>query len=94
MRTRPGSCEEGRGSWLNFKERAMDENDNEPRGLLCVQCGADTDCNPDLSHMRVDSAKELLANWLCSDCLDERDEAEAAGVAEANIERLAAAAGR
>ena len=70
----------------------MDENEQGQYGLLCVQCGADTGCNLDVSHMCREHVDELLANWLCSDCLDERDAAESAGVAGANIERLEAAA--
>lgn len=70
----------------------MDENEQLQYSLLCVHCGTDTGCNPDLSHMHRVHVDDLLANWLCSDCLDERDAAEAAGVAEANVERFEAAA--
>lgn len=54
-------------------------------GLLCTRCGVDTDCKPDLTHMPFKYAKELLENWMCSDCLDAQEEADAAGAAEKNL---------
>jgi hypothetical protein len=72
-------------------EISMDDAEQEQYGLLCVQCGDDTACNPDLSHMRREHVEELLASWLCTDCLDERDSAAAAGVFDANIEHQRAA---
>ncbi|RTL37142.1 MAG: hypothetical protein EKK53_21470 [Burkholderiales bacterium] len=68
----------------------MDEGEQEQEGLLCVRCGTDTCCNPDTTSMPLKWAKELVSNWLCSDCLDARDEAEAAGAIEANTERFEA----
>lgn len=69
----------------------MGENEQGQCGLLRVRCGVDTDCNPDLPRMRREDADELLTNWFCGGCLDERDAAEAAGFADANIERFRAA---
>lgn len=55
-------------------------------GLLCTRCGADTDCTADLTHLPFKYAKELVENWMCSDCLDQQDEADAAGAAEKNLD--------
>jgi hypothetical protein len=69
----------------------MYEDDDQQEGLLCVRCGKDTCCNPDVSTMPPAWAEDLVCNWLCSDCLDARDEEEAADAVEASPERFEAA---
>lgn len=58
-------------------------------GLLCTKCGDDTECTPSLAGMPHESAMELVSGWLCADCLDEQDAAEADRAAERNREALA-----
>lgn len=52
--------------------------------LLCVRCGEDTGCAPDLQGMNPKSAIALVEGWLCAECLDLQEEVDAAMALEKN----------
>lgn len=55
------------------------------RGMICTRCNASTDCSPDLSHLSIKRVIDLCAAWLCSDCLDQDQEAQAFEAEERSI---------
>jgi hypothetical protein len=57
----------------------MTTTEQDRHGLICTKCGDDTGCCPDLAHLSMEYVAALCSSWLCSECLDEREQSEVSG---------------
>jgi hypothetical protein len=53
--------------------------------LICTDCCRDTGVEPDFSHMPVQVVIALTESWLCNDCLDTVEAAEAPAGGPADV---------
>lgn len=46
-------------------------------GMICTNCYTPTGVEPDFAGLGVEAITALCNNWLCTECLDERDHNQA-----------------